>query len=390
MVSKEPVHKLESAHAHCRVHAIRVERFRNLGDLFLEPAEGLNVLEGLNGQGKTNFLECLVLLSGLRSFRGARFNQMVASGAEDFLIEGRFTGSDGQEHVVQQYWKGRGKKIRLDDKPIRKQSDILKLFPIVFFGPDDLEISKGSPSHRRTFMDEGMVLLAPPQMDQLRTFQETLRQRNKVLKDVREGVGDTRLLKVYTRSLLASSELVQAARKSFIESFRGVYARTIDEMTEGTHTGDVELVSSDIGEGTDSSDRESDAFVDAIIKRDLARGTTAHGPHRSDLRLFLDGHDIQGWASQGQNRLVVIGLKIALLRMVSDERSCEPILLLDDVSSELDAYRSRMLSTHLCGQGGQVFATTTDANPVGFNGPEILKLKVDSGRIVAVLDGEAG
>ncbi len=388
MIPEEPIHKLESAHTQCRVHAIRVERFRNLGKLFLEPAEGLNVLEGLNGQGKTNFLESLVLLSGLRSFRGARFNQMVATGEEDFLIEGRFIGSDGQEHVVQQYWKDRGKKIRLDDRPIRKQSDVLKLFPIVFFGPDDLEIAKGSPSHRRTFMDEGMVLLIPSQLDQLRTFQETLRQRNKVLKDVREGVGDKRLLTVYTRSLVASSELVAAARETFIESFRSVFSRTIEDMTNGTQKGDVELIGSDIGEGYDIGDRESDAFIEALIARDLARGTTATGPHRSDLKLFLDGHDIQGWASQGQNRLIVIGLKIALLRMVSDERSCEPILLLDDVSSELDAYRSRMLSTHLCGQGGQVFATTTDAKSVGLTGPDILRLKVDSGRIVAVLDGE--
>jgi DNA replication and repair protein RecF len=111
------------------------------------------------------------------------------------------------------------------------------------------------------------------------------------------------------------------------------------------------------------------------------RGSTTSGPHRDDLCIELDDHDIQGWASQGQNRLVVITLKIALLRLVSELRQCEPLLLLDDVSSELDTERSEWLSEHLRRQGGQVLATTTDAKAVGLSSGAISQFRVWSGTV---------
>jgi DNA replication and repair protein RecF len=358
-----------------------MQGFRNLIDVVVQPESGLNVFEGQNGQGKTNFLEAVVLLTGQRSFRGARLKDMLQKGADLYRIEARLTGSDGEEHVVVQESSGRGRKIRLDDRHVRKASSLLELFPVVFFGPDDLEIAKGSPSNRRRFLDEGVVLCDPLNSDTLRTYQEVLKNRNRLLKDAYEPEFDERLLRVYTEQLIEYAALLEESYIRFLDVFAPEFSSTLEAMTDGKHQGRMELQKAPLFARCANQDAAS---MDA---RDKAAGTTVSGPHRVDLNIFLDGNPIQAWASQGQNRLIVIALKVALLRLVSNLRTCEPVLLLDDVSSELDQSLSDLLSGYLGRQGGQVLATTTSAEAVGFSGDDVARFVVHEGRIVRVHDG---
>ena len=381
MASEGSADARHQAERRCYVHAVRMQGFRNLADVVVQPANGLNVFEGQNGQGKTNFLEAIVLLTGQRSFRGARLKDMLQKGAERYRIEARLTGSDGEEHIVVQESTGRGRKIRLNDRPARKASQLLELFPVVFFGPDDLEIAKGSPSNRRRFLDEGVVLCHPESSEILRTYQEVLKNRNRLLKDAYEPNFDDRLLRVYTEQLIESAHSVEAAYKSFLEVFGLEFSKSLASMTDGKHEGHVELNPSPI---FSRCAREDAASLDA---RDKAAGSTVAGPHRLDLNIHLDGHPIQAWASQGQNRLIVIALKISLLRLVAELRRCEPVLLLDDVSSELDQGLSDLLTDYLGRQGGQVLATTTSAEAVGFSGDDVSRFVVNEGRIVGIHDG---
>ena len=364
----------------CVFRAVRLVGFRNLSSDLIELSDGLNVFEGQNGQGKTNFLEAISLLAGLRSFRGANFRQMVHPDRDNFLIEARVRGADGEEHVVQQEWTTRGKKVRLDDRPVRRSSALLALFPTILFGPEDLDIAKGAPGVRRAFMNEGMIQCTPEDHDVLQTYQQIIKSRNKALKNVQYEGLDSSVLRVFTEQWIEQARKLSASRQRFLERFRPVFQEVVSELTQEKHSGDLHLRASSLHPEIETIE-DPRGLQEELDRRDLVRGNTTTGPHRDELVIELDGHDIQGWASQGQNRLIVITLKIALLRLVADLRKCQPVLMLDDVSSELDAQRSQWLSDHLRLQGGQVLATTTDAKAVGLSSGAISQYRVWSGGI---------
>lgn len=363
----------------CRIRAIRTIAFRNLSDTVVEPGPGLNVFEGSNGQGKTNLLEAVVLLSGLRSFRGARFADLVAAGADEFVLEARVDGLLGSS-VIRHEWRPRGRRIRLDERPVRRASELLRQIPVIFFGPDDLSIAKGPPAGRRAFVDEGVVLTDPDRADELRAYADTLRQRNRLLRDVAAGTAAREELVAWTRTFVAAARRVRAARDAFLADYAAVFAQTMGEVSGGLHAATVTARPSD-----PPDEQDQDAWQ-RMIDRDVAAQTSRLGPHRDDCVITIDGHDVSGWASQGQLRLVVIAMKIALLHRVAAARRCVPVLLLDDVSSELDQQRSQLLSAYLRAQGGQVLATTTSADAVGLGrdageGP-VTRFDVSAGRII--------
>jgi DNA replication and repair protein RecF len=355
----------------CVVEAIHLRNFRNLSEVLIDLGEGLNVLEGRNGQGKTNVLEALVLLAGLRSFRGGRFQHMQGPEQDGFRLEARIRAGD-ETHIIQQVWSKGGRRIMVDDRLLRKSSTLLDLFPLVFFGPDDLEISKGSPGSRRRFLDEALVLCAPEKIGLVRVFQEVLRQRNKALKEMRDG-GDPRVLRVYTQAFIQAACALEEERSAFLSSFEAQFQEVFTEITDGNQEVAISF-RSPTGNFTEDDAEELD-------ERDRIVGVTLKGPHRADLMISLNGHDVLGWASQGQHRLVVIALKIALLRRIETLRSYQPVLLLDDVSSELDSAYSQLLSSHLLDRGSQVLATTTDARAVGFERQNITHFQVKQGEV---------
>ena len=177
-----------AAPARASLVTVHLRNFRNLGDILLEPAPGLNVLEGANGQGKTNVLESGCLLAGLRSFRGARFADMIGPAGPTFELAARVSGGRG-EQVVELTGAPRGRRIRVDERPVRRTSALLEVLPVVFFGPDDLAVTKAGPAHRRALLDEGVVLCDPGRAPELRRYQEVVRERNRALRQVAEGAG---------------------------------------------------------------------------------------------------------------------------------------------------------------------------------------------------------
>ena len=365
------VSKSDSANR-CIIEAVHLKNFRNLEEVYVEMGSGVNVLEGRNGQGKTNILEAIVLLAGLKSFRGGRFQTMVMSGHDGFQLEARIRSKE-EVHIIQQSWSRKGRRISVNDQLIRKSSALLKIFPVVFFGPDDLEISKGSPGARRHFLDEAIVLCDPEKIHILRVFQEVLKQRNKALKETRERNLDKGVLRVYTKAFVKAACELERARAEFLNEFSEQFCETFSDITDRSLSASIRF-RTQIGELNEEG-------IEDLDERDLILGTTQKGPHRADLKICLDEKDVLGWASQGQHRLIVIALKIALLRRIENLRERQPLLLLDDVSSELDSGYSKLLSEHLLGRGSQVFATTTDAHAVGFDGAEINHFSVKSGLI---------
>ena len=222
----------------CVVEAINLRNFRNLSEVYVELGPGVNVLEGRNGQGKTNLLEAVVLLAGLRSFRGGRFQTMVMSGHDSFQLQARLRAGD-TTHIIEQSWSRKGRRITVDDQLLRKSSELLKLFPVVFFGPDDLEISKGSPGNRRHFIDEALILCDPEKIKCLRVFQEVLRQRNKALKETRERNLDRGVLRVYTQAFAKAARELEKERSAFLDVFADQFSETLSEITDGALTASI-------------------------------------------------------------------------------------------------------------------------------------------------------
>ncbi len=216
---------------------------RNLVDALVEPADGMNVLEGANGQGKTNFLEGLYLLSGLRSFRGARFADVRGSGDSTFEIEARIATARGERHV-RQCWSRQGRRAWIDDRLARGSSELLEQLPMVFFGPDDLQLVKGGPALRRAFLDEACVQIHPESSADLRRYTQVLRERNRLLRDAASGDHDATMLRVYTRTLAEAGQAVLGHRRRLMESLAPELEGTLDRMSGGLHKGSVALAPS--------------------------------------------------------------------------------------------------------------------------------------------------
>jgi DNA replication and repair protein RecF len=332
------------------VKEFKVRSFRNLEAVDLEPGERFNVVSGDNGQGKTNLLEALYVAATSKSFRTSKLGELVGFGRE--LASVRATLSDAFEVREQSVGiKPGARLVRIDDKRPPSLAAYAVRTPIVVFHPGEMSLSMGSSSERRRLLDRTSLYVAPQSMAELEAYTRAMKERQRALET--RGPSATDLLEWETlivRHGLAvmgyrarAAELV--ARKA-VEAFARIAA--------------PELVLS--AAYAPSAPGDEAAFLEALRGRrvsDARRGSAGIGPHRDELALAIDGHGVRGVASQGQHRAVTLALKSAEIEVVGEARGVRPILLLDDVSSELDRARTAALFSFLREQRGQVFLTTT-------------------------------
>jgi DNA replication and repair protein RecF len=348
------------------LEALRLRHFRNLSAVEIEPHPRFNVLAGPNGQGKTNLLEAVYLLSAVKSFRASTTNaSLIEFGQDEATLEARVERG-GYERIVRLEIGPRGKRVLLNENPVRNLSDFFGTLNVVVFGPEDIGILKGSPSERRRFIDRGIFNAHPAFATESLHYEEVLKNRNALLKSERL---DRALLGVYDEQLIEYGARIIRRRLDFIEHFRPVLERTFRSIFQADFRADVAY---DMPWAEVSQDRtgyfEDPLVIDRWLADALAataaeereRGFTVVGPHRDDLIATLNGHDVKNFASQGQNRAFVLAMKIAEITYLEERYHFAPILLLDDVSSELDRERNRYLFAFLKGrEQGQVFITTT-------------------------------
>lgn len=345
------------------LEALRLQRFRNIEFAELEPHPRFNIFWGDNGQGKTNLLEAIYLLSAVKSFRPQTNAALIQHGQEDAMLEAR-VDRGGYQRIVRLDISSRGKKVSLNNNPVRNLSDFFGTVNVVIFGPEDIQILKGSPSERRRFIDRAIFNAHPAYAVEMQNYEEVLKQRNALLKDPRH---DRALLSIYDEQLIQYGADVVERRLDFIEHFRPVLNKTFKSIFDESFEADV---SYDFHRADEFEfDPESTRIeIEATLERALGqtadeerdRGYTVVGPHRDDLGTTLNAHDVKTFASQGQHRAFVLAMKIAEIRYLEERYRFAPILLLDDVSSELDRERNRFLFDYLRKRTeGQVFITTT-------------------------------
>lgn len=348
-----------------RLQWVSLSEFRSHRSLRFEPDPGVNVLVGPNGSGKTSLLEAIGYLVTLRSFRGAPDASLVTVGSDACVVRGGFAG-ERREVVVEVEIPQQGRRrVRVGGKAVRSRADIAEGVALVAFLPDDLDLVKRGPSQRRDFIDDACVQLWPTAAVEQRDFERSLRQRNALLRNEGRYASDASL-DALDELVASHAALVLARRLAAMallgDAVGGIYRELGDAADDLSWTYESSGPPVVVGATGDDLAAAMLERLRAARGRDKDRRTTTVGPHRDDLVLMVGDRDARTRASQGEQRSVALALRVALYRALAERRQEPPILLLDDVFSELDPDRSDRLVRQL--PGGQVFVTSARAEEV--------------------------
>ena len=329
-----------------RVH---IQSFRNIQALTFEPSRGLNVIEGRNGQGKTSLLEALNLTTSLRSFRGHPTKDLIQLNADRSAVLARFH-SNLETRDVELTLAGNRRSLRVNGDKVASLNDYFGHVRMVTFIPDDVAVFRAGPAERRLFFDRIIFGLLPAYAAESSRYEAVLKQRNALL---RHETPDLRLLDVYDEQLADAAVVVAKRRTELVDVLREPLKTAFYEVFGAGF--DVEV----LYETPCHSAAAALTQLQQLRRHDLQRGHTSFGPHRDDFAVSLNGQPFKNYGSQGQHRALVLACKIAEMRLLKEKTGSWPILLMDDISSELDPLRNQKLFSFLSALDTQVFLTTT-------------------------------
>jgi DNA replication and repair protein RecF len=334
-----------------------VRQFRNLTEVKLRWGTSFNVIWGNNAQGKTNLLEAVYLLGHLKSFRGARTTELIQSGAAAARVTGLLT-SGRVDHQLEVTLEQHHQTPRLDGKPVQRLSQFLGTLRLVLFTADELILLKGSPAGRRVLIDRAVLQTDPGYLDRVQAYNRILRHRNQLLKER----ASAEKLAPWDAGLIESGARIRNDRRGYLEQLQPVL-NTIGREIAGR---DEQLAlnyplaanQSDLRDGL----REE---VERLHSRERQLGQTLAGPHRDDPEPLIDSRSLKLFGSQGQHRSFLLAFKAAQLIDLETRLGEPPLLLLDDLASELDAQRQASFFAFLRRRRGQVLITTTHPATLG-------------------------
>ncbi|MEX0991310.1 MAG: DNA replication/repair protein RecF [Actinomycetota bacterium] len=336
---------------------VELRDFRNHADTRLEVPEGLVTVVGPNGEGKTNLLEGMYFLTHLDSPRVSADLPLIRQGAESAFVRGEAQTGEGKLLIEVEIRAQGANRVQVNRSPVRRKRDLRRLAPSVFFGPDDLDMVQGDPGARRRFMDQAVAAVWPAKETALRTYEKTLRQRNRLLKD-HAGPGEPPGLAAWDEELIASGTVVTATRRSAIERVAPPASAEFETLS-GYGLG-IEYLPSVGGDDLAAAFRER---LTARRGDELARRTTLVGPHRDDLGLTVRDLVARGFASHGEAWGAALSLRLGLATAIEDEIGERPVILLDDPFSALDPVRRGRIGSALNGRG-QVVVSVADGGHI--------------------------
>ena len=321
-----------------KIDRLELTSFRNYGSLQIDFEEKTNIFYGNNAQGKTNILEAIYLSLTTRSHKKSKDHEMIRFGMDEAHIR-VFLEKKGITRKIDMHLKKRQKKfIAIDGIPVKKASDLLGLANIIFFSPEDINMIKNGPSERRRFVDMDLSQLDKLYLSSLYGYSRALEQRNKLLKDIAyfkdNSLSD--MLDIWDEKLIEYGSGIIRKREGFI----GELNEILKEKNRKITGIDEEL----------TCVYEPDAAIEEYREKlkknrdnDIRSGSTSTGPHRDDINFSLDGVDLRKYGSQGQQRTASLSVKLSEIELIKNRINDAPILLLDDVLSELDNKRQKCL-----------------------------------------------
>ena len=345
------------------VQEIRLTDFRNYPALTLEPGHGVNVLVGRNAQGKSNLLEAILVLATSRSLRAGRDSELIRSGAAQAEVEATVVREDtGEHHLLFSVAQNDRKSVRINGSRPQRSIELLGHLNAVFFGSVDLGVVNAEPSVRRRFLNLDISQISPKYCFDLAAYKRALEQRNRLLREMREGLRHPEALEAWTEQLVQYGVPLLDKRRTFVERLAPLAAEVHDELTSGKERLLVEYapnVPLDARAGLREIEQAFRACVAQAEQDEIRRGTTLVGPQRDDIQFHIDGMDARTYGSQGQQRTVVLSLKLAEFRLMEEYIGEPPVMLMDDVMSDLDDQRRRHLMDWLR-RRCQAFVTCTN------------------------------
>lgn len=328
------------------VKSLSLQHYRNYEALSLHSFGNVNLMIGRNAQGKTNLLEALLVLALTKSHRTSKDKELISFGSSYAAVSAEIEKKYGAVNLELKF-SNQGKRAKLNGLEQRKLSDFVGALNAVMFAPEDLEIVKGTPGIRRRFLDMEIGQVQPSYLFHLQQYQKVLLQRNNLLKQAfGKGPEIITMLDIWNEQLVEHGVKIIKKRKQFI--------RKLQKWAQGIHegiTGGGEKLELSYIPSFGEADEEDEAVLlqQFMIKlsqmrdQEIRRGMTLCGPHRDDLAFYINGNEAQVYGSQGQQRTTALSLKLAEIELIHEEIGEYPILLLDDVLSELDPYRQTQL-----------------------------------------------
>lgn len=322
------------------IKSIELKNFRNYEDLHIPFDEGTNILFGDNAQGKTNILEAAYMSGTTKSHKGGRDKEVIRFGQEEAHLRTVVFRADKEYQIDMHLRKNRAKGIAINKVPIKKAGELFGILNMVFFSPEDLNIIKNGPAERRRFLDSELCQLDKIYLSDLMIYNKILGQRNKLLKDMvyRPDLKDT--LSIWDMQLVDTGKKIIRRRKQFVDELRdivhAIHYRISGEREELALTYEPNI---------------DDIFFEDELNRakmkDMKLCQTSVGPHRDDLLFSIGDVDIRKYGSQGQQRTSALSLKLSEIELVRKLIQDTPVLLLDDVLSELDSNRQNYLLNNI-------------------------------------------
>ena len=328
------------------LESLKLDHYRNYSDLTLEFSSGVNVFLGENAQGKTNLLESIYVLALARSHRTSSDKDLVQWQAKETTISGRVKRSIS-ETPLSLHFSNKGKKARVNHLEQSKLSHYIGQLNVILFAPEDLELVKGAPSVRRRFIDMEFGQMNPLYLYNTTQYKRILKERNAYLKRLQlKQTTDTVFLDVLSEQLVDVGSQILIARQEFLNKLELAAQPIHAEISDQREALKLRYMSS-VDFASDASLEEvKSVFADALSRqrsREIMQGSTMVGPHRDELQFDVNGNNVAVFGSQGQQRTTALAIKLAEIDLMQQETGEYPVLLLDDVLSELDASRQ----THL-------------------------------------------
>lgn len=354
------------------VESLSLNKYRNYDALSMTFDKNINILYGDNAQGKTNILESIYMASTTKSHRGSKDREIIKLGEEESHIRLCIKKSDISHRIDMHLRKNKNKGVAIDGVTIRRTTELFGLLNVIFFSPEDLSIIKNGPAERRRFLDLELCQLSRLYYQNLSSYYKILNQRNNLLKQIVYNKSLLDTIDVWDMQLVDYGKKVIKERQNFITMLNELIQEIHTNLTSGKEQLEI-VYDKDIG---------MDEFEQALknkISVDLNYTSTQTGPHRDDMILLINGMDARKYGSQGQQRTVALSLKIAEIRLVKNIINDNPILLLDDVMSELDSKRRSALMEEI--KNIQTIITCT-----GYD--DFIKEQLKSNNVYCVTNGK--
>ena len=342
-----------------KIEEIKLSHFRNYDQLTLTPHEGINLLFGQNGSGKTNLLEAIHYCALGKSHRVNNDHSIVQRGEKEGLCKISLRNQSGRRSIAVQFTPAESQKksILIDQKRINRFSDLMGCLQCVIFSPEDLSIVREGPSLRRRYLDMMISQMNRGYFIALQRYRSAMEQRNALLKTLKISGGSVSYMEDFEQAMAQPAQVIVEERRKTAE----MLTRMARETYAGISGKEEEIFSISYRSSLSGSDRIAEDYLEQLRKnrdQDLLNGMTMIGPHRDDLHLALNQMDMRVFASQGQVRTAALSLKLSQLKVLKQISGEEPVLLLDDVMSELDRTRRTSLLREISPY--QTFVTCTD------------------------------